>query len=130
MGARRGLPLCLLVALAALPRSLRAQAEPPSPPPAVADASITLGARAAALGVGFVWGAGTVEYKGQRYPLRVDGIGIGAAGASSVKASGTVYHLQQVDDLNGQYTALGAGLELGSGVNRLRMRNQNHTSVH
>jgi hypothetical protein len=99
-----------------------AQTEEP-PLPAVADATITLTARSAGVGVGFVWGAGTVEYHGQRYPVRADGVGIGAAGMSSVTARGTVYHLQQIDDLNGEFAALGGGFAFGRGGNRLRMRN-------
>jgi len=92
------------------------------PPPAVADAAITLTARSAGVGVGFVWGAGTIEYQGQRYPVRLDGFGTGA-GFSTMTVHGAVYHLKQVDDLNGQYSALGAGVAVGRGRNRLRMRN-------
>jgi hypothetical protein len=90
--------------------------------PAGADAAITLSARSAGAGLGFVWGAGTLEYRGQQYPVRVDGFGAGA-GVSSLTARGAVYNLTQVDDLNGQYSALGAGVEIGRGANRLRMRN-------
>lgn len=73
--------------------------------------------------MGLVWGAGTLEYQGKHYPVRVDGMGIGAVGVASVTVRGFVYHLKQVDDLNGQYTAIGGGLEVGRGANRLRMRN-------
>jgi hypothetical protein len=100
-----------------------AQTEAPPSPPAVADATITLTARSAGVGVGLAWGAGTLEYQGQRYPVRVDGMGIGAVGLASVTARGVVYHLKQVDDVNGQYTAVGGGVEVGRGANRLRMRN-------
>lgn len=92
------------------------------PPSAVGDATITLTARSAGVGAGFVWGAGTLEYQGQRYPVRLDGFGAGA-GVSSLTARGAVYHLKQVDDLNGPYSALGAGVALGRGASRLRMRN-------
>ena len=113
--------LCgVLSALFVASRSAFAQAE--APPPAVAEATITLTARSAGVGVGFVWGAGTLEFQGQRYPVRLDGIGVGA-GAASMTARGTVYHLKHVEDLNGQYSALGAGAEFGTGGNRLRMRN-------
>jgi hypothetical protein len=100
-----------------------AQVEAPPPPPAVVDATITLTARTASVGVGFVWGAGTLDYQGQRYPVRIDGMGIGTAGVSSVTARGAVYYLKQVEDLDGQYTALGGGVAVGRGANRLRMRN-------
>jgi hypothetical protein len=122
MSASRGFLGCVLSALVAVSRPAWAQMEEP-PLPAVVDATITLTARSAGVGVGFVWGAGTLEYHGQRYPVRVDGVGIGAAGVSSVTARGAVYHLQKVDDLNGRFTALGGGFAFGRGGNRLRMRN-------
>ena len=98
-----------------------AQSEASSAAP-VADATITFSGRSAGLGVGFVWGAGTLEYQGQQYPVRLDGIGVGV-GVAAMTAHGVVYHLKQVDDLNGQYSGLGAGGEVGRGKNRLRMRN-------
>jgi hypothetical protein len=91
--------------------------------PAGSDATLTLTARAAAVGMGLVWGAGTLEYQGQKYPVRVDGMGIGAVGLASVTAHGVVQNLKEVEDLNGQYTALGGGVEVGRGANRLRLRN-------
>lgn len=116
-----GTLLCVLIALIVAPRLLFAQSEAPSAQTA-ADATITFTGRSAGLGVGFVWGAGTLEYRGQQYPVRLDGIGVGA-GVASMTARGAVYHLKQVDDLNGQFSGLGAGAELGRGKNRLRMRN-------
>jgi len=125
---RRGRAFVRLVlgALVITSTSAWAQTEgtPPQEPALAADATLTLTARSAAVGVGFVWGAGTLDYQGQQYPVRIDGMGIGAAGISSVTARGAVYHLNQVDDLNGQYTALGAGVAVGRGANRLRMRNE------
>jgi len=90
--------------------------------PAAADATITVTARSVGVGVGFVWGAGTLEYKGKQYPVRVDGFGMGA-GVASLTARGVVYHLKQVDDLNGPYSGIGAGVAVGQGRSRLRMRN-------
>lgn len=113
----------VLVAVVVAAPSARAQTDASPPLPTVADATIILTARSAAVGVGFVWGAGTLTYRGESYPVRIDGMGIGVAGVASVTAHGAVYHLNQVEDLNGQYTALGAGLEAGRGAHRLRMRN-------
>ena len=70
---------CMLAAVVVVSQLAVAQAQAP-PQPAVADATITLTARSAGVGVGFVWGAGTLEFQGQRYPVRLDGMGIGAAG--------------------------------------------------
>jgi len=112
-----------LGALILLSRSAPAQTPgSPSGLPAGPDGILTLTTRSAGIGVGFVWGAGTLEYQGQSYPVRVDGFGIGV-GAASLTARGAVYHLKQVEDLNGDYSALGAGAEIGRGASRLRMRN-------
>ena len=123
MSAGGGFPSCTLAALVVLSAPCWGQTEEPASLPEVADATITLTARSAAFGVGFLWGAGTLEFQGQRYPVRIDGMGIGAVGVAAVTARGAVYHLKQVDDLNGQYTALGGGFEVGRGANRVRMRN-------
>jgi len=119
----RRLSRCVFGAFVLVSQGAWAQTDVPSPPPAVVDATITLTARSAGIGVGFIWGAGTLDYQGQRYPVRVDGMGIGAVGVSAVTARGVVYYLKEVDDLNGQYSGVGAGLEVGRGANRLRMRN-------
>jgi hypothetical protein len=111
------------VAILGASPSAWAQTQGASPAPTGADATITFTVRSAAFAVGFAWGAGTLEYHGQRYPVRVDGMAIGAAGAASMSARGVVYHLKRPEDLNGEFTALGAGLEIGRGANRLRMRN-------
>ena len=120
MHAGRGFLGCVLGTFIVASQLALAQTEAPTP--AAADATITLSARSAGVGVGFVWGAGELEFHGQRYPVRLDGIGVGA-GVAAMTARGTVYHLKRVEDLNGQYSALGAGAEFGSGRNRLRMRN-------
>jgi len=120
MHAGRGLPGCVFGAFVVVSQVALAQTEAPAP--AAVDAAIALSARSAGVGAGFVWGAGTVEYQGQQYPVRVDGFGMGA-GVASLTARGAVYNLKRVDDLNGQYSALGAGAALGRGASRLRMRN-------
>jgi hypothetical protein len=120
MHAGRGFPGCVLGTFVVVSQLALAQTEAPTPE--AVDATITLSARSAGVGVGFVWGAGALEFHGQRYPVRLDGIGVGA-GAASMTARGTVYHLKHVEDLNGSYSALGAGAAFGTGGNRLRMRN-------
>ncbi|HVM97167.1 MAG TPA: hypothetical protein VMT89_12315, partial [Candidatus Acidoferrales bacterium] len=123
MGVERSLVRFMVVVLIVASPSLPVQAEAPAADSDVADATLTLTARSAGVGVGFVWGGGSLEYRGQSYPVRIDGMGIGTAGMSSIRARGAVYHLNQVEDLNGQYSAFGAGVAVGQGANRVRMRN-------
>jgi hypothetical protein len=91
---------------------------------AAPDATITFRGRTAAIGVGFTWGASTVEFQGNTYPVRVDGFMLGAVGTASVEAVGEVFGLAKIEDLNGDYTAGGAGGGFGVGAGRLAMRNE------
>ena len=79
----------------------------------VPDATITFRGRTAAIGVGFTWGASTVEFQGNIYPVRVDGFMLGAVGTASVEAVGEVFGLAKIEDLNGDYTAGGHILNVG-----------------
>src|SRR5512143_4297903 len=117
MGVGREFLSCLLGAFVVAQETALAQPAAPAP-----DANLTLSARSAGVGIGFFWGAGTLEYGGERYPVRIDGLGAGA-GFSTMTAHGAVYHLKEVADLNGQYSALGGGAVAGRGRSRLRMRN-------
>ena len=90
-----------------------------------ADATVSLSGKSVAVGVGFSWGKGTLHYKGKSYPFSVDGLSVGDVGASSVTATGNVYHLKSVDDFTGQYTAVAAGAAAGGGGGVASMRNAN-----
>lgn len=68
---------------------------------AAPDATITFRGRSAAVGVGFIWGASTLDYRGRTYPVRADGFVLGAIGTASVEGTGKVFHLSKVEDLNG-----------------------------
>jgi hypothetical protein len=94
-----------------------AQGEP------VPAASVTFTGGVAGVGLGFLWGVGILDFRGKRYSVKVNGLLVGQAGGESVTARGTVYHLEKVEDLNGTYSAMGAGGALGSGRGRLSMRN-------
>src|SRR5262249_28837439 len=87
------------------------------------DATITFRGRTAAVGVGFVWGASSLDYRGKTYPVRVDGFVLGAIGTASLDGVGKVFGLSKVEDLNGDYTALSAGAALGRGSGTSVLRN-------
>lgn len=89
------------------------------------DATLRLESRSVAVGVGFSWGSGTLTYKGKRYPVKVDGLTVGAAGVKRVTANGSVYHLNKLEDFDGTYTAVSAGATVGGGGGVSSMRNQN-----
>ncbi|MFI4934184.1 MAG: hypothetical protein ACHP7N_06170 [Caulobacterales bacterium] len=88
-----------------------------------ADGKITFSGGSAAFIVGGSWGSGTLTFKGHTYPLKVSGLGIGAIGASSYKATGDVFHLTKASDIEGTYGAADASATAGTGAGVLDMTN-------
>src|SRR5262245_33939401 len=101
------------VAVALLPLFLAAAcATPPSAtPPATPepDAKLALEAKSLALGIGYIWGSGTLDYGGKTYPVSAHGFLVLALGFTSVTASGEVYNLKSLSDFDGQYDATRGG---------------------
>ena len=93
------------------------------------DATLEFNGGSVAAGVGVSWGAGVIKYKGRSYPFKVNGLSIGAVGVSNASASGSVYHLKNIDDFNGNYTAVGAGLTVAGGGGAATMKNQNGVAI-
>ena len=74
------------------------------------------------LGVG--GGRGTLIYQGQRYPLNVGGVSLGASiGVSSANLAGEVYNLTNVADIVGTYSAASAGLAIAGGGKVANLKN-------
>ena len=89
------------------------------------DATMRLESKSVAVGIGFSWGKGTLKYKGGEYPIEVDGLTVGQVGATSVSATGDVYHLKKLSDFDGTYAAVAGGATIGGGGGGLAMKNQN-----
>jgi hypothetical protein len=89
----------------------------------VPSAIIELSGGSVALGIGFSWGSGTLDYEGQKYAFKADGLSIIHVGASGYTASGVVYNLHKLSDFNGVYTAVSAGVAVAGGASAIAMRN-------
>jgi len=89
------------------------------------DATIEISGKTVAAGVGYTQGSGTLHYGDRSWPVRLDGLSVGSVGAASIAASGNVYHLARLEDLDGNYTAISAGATLGAGGAVSAMQNQN-----
>jgi len=89
------------------------------------DATLKLSTGSVAVGIGFSWGSGDLMYKGKKIPFSIDGLSVGDVGVSKATASGNVYHLKQLSDFDGNYTAAAAGATLGGGGGATAMQNQN-----
>jgi hypothetical protein len=88
------------------------------------DAKLNIKATSAAAGIGATWGSGTVTYKGKAYPVRIRGLEVGGVGVANIDASGEVYHLTNIADLEGTYAAVGGAAAAGeAGAGHSIMRN-------
>jgi hypothetical protein len=77
---------------------------------------------------GFIFGAtgggGVLTFRGRQYPLSIGGISAGATiGASGADLVGTAYHLRSPADIEGIYSAIGAGLAVAGGRTAARLSN-------
>ena len=114
---------------------------PAAPPPAAAEAAppTEAGSEPAAAAqpttiefelykagfiVGVSGGRGTLHFQGRSYPLTIGGVSVGAtAGVSKAELMGEVHNLQKLEDIEGTYSALQAGLTVGGGQKVTRLEN-------
>ena len=89
------------------------------------EATVQFSGGSVAAGIGYSWGSGTLRYRGRSYPIKVDGLSVGDIGATKVSASGTVYHLNKLEDFPGTYVAGSAGAAAGGGGSITEMKNEN-----
>src|SRR5258706_6707858 len=87
------------------------------------DGSIAFSGGSFAFVAGVSWGSGDLTYHGRHYRLKVRGLSVGDIGASKFSASGSVYHLASVSDINGTYGAAEAGATVGGGGGAVTMKN-------
>jgi hypothetical protein len=87
--------------------------------------TVELSGGSVAAGIGYTWGHGTLIFEGRRYRLKVQGLSIVQVGISQYTASGTVYGLTKISDINGIYTALSAGAAVAGGASATTMKNSN-----
>jgi len=77
---------------------------------------------------GFIFGvsggSGVLSFAGRQYPLSIGGISAGATiGASGADLVGASYHLHQPGDIEGIYSAVGAGLAVAGGRTAAQLSN-------
>jgi hypothetical protein len=116
----RNVALLLLCAAWVLPAS--AQTSQPGSP----SGSVTIHqTQIAFIGSGAV-GGGTLNYRGRAYPFKLGGLGIGGIGISRLDASGTVYNMRRLQDINGVYGQVRSGWAVGDqGRGKMWLQNSN-----
>jgi hypothetical protein len=88
------------------------------------DGSVSITGGVVALGIGFLWGHGTLNYQGQQIGFRVHGMDLGDVGAVHIRAEGPVYKLSCLDDFSGTYTAVSTGAAIAVGESAALMQNE------
>jgi hypothetical protein len=79
--------------------------------------------------VGVGSGNGVLTFKGRHYPFRVGGMSVGfTIGASTTHLQGQALNLRSPADIQGSYSAIGAGGALAAGAGGVQLQN-NQTGV-
>jgi hypothetical protein len=93
-------------------------------PAEAATGSISLHIVAAGFIFGVSGGSGVLTFAGRQYPLSVGGISAGATiGASGTDLVGTASNMHVPGDIEGVYSAIGAGLSVAGGRSAAQLSN-------
>ena len=87
--------------------------------------TVSITSKSIAIGIGVSWGHGILKYKGKEYKFSLEGLSVVDVGISTLSAAGEVYHLNNISDFAGQFTAFEAAATLAGGGAYTTMKNQN-----
>ena len=87
------------------------------------DATVSISEGSVAAGIGWSWGRGEISYQGKTYHFKIDGLSVAEVGITKAEASGTVYNLKDLADINGVFAAAGAEGTAGKGAGVSSLRN-------
>jgi hypothetical protein len=89
-----------------------------------ATGSVSLHIVSAGFIIGVGGGDGVLMFRGVNYPLSLGGISAGATiGVSSADLVGRAYHLHDPHDIEGVYSAIGAGVAVAAGATAVTLQN-------
>jgi hypothetical protein len=87
------------------------------------DATVRLSEGSVAAGIGWSWGHGDISYQGKTYRIKIEGLSVAEVGITKAEATGTIYNLKDLADINGTYAAAGAEGTVGKGAGVSSLRN-------
>ena len=87
------------------------------------DARIELSAHHIAVGVGYMWGRGTLYDGTHAYPFTIRGGGMPSVGGMTLSGQGCVRNLARLQDFNGTYWSVGGTATIHHGTAGLVMEN-------
>ena len=93
-------------------------------PAEAATGSIAMHIFSAGFIFGVSGGSGVLTFRGHQFPLTIGGISAGATiGASGTDLVGTASHMHNPGDIEGIYSALGAGMSVAGGRSAAQLSN-------
>jgi hypothetical protein len=113
---------CALIGTAAFAQD--SQTDQPASTAEQPDATVDLTGGSFALGVGYIWGGGALTYQGAEHAFKFSGVSVIDVGGAHIKATGDVYHLQNIQDFSGHYTIASAGVTVAGGGSLAVLRNE------
>ena len=94
------------------------------------SATVTISELQVMVLVGGDHGHGTLSFNGAEHDFTVAGVKLGGIGIHKKDMKGSVYRLNNLDDFNGIYFLVEAGLTLAKGRGGLWMKNGNGVIMH
>ena len=88
------------------------------------DGTISLKGGSVAVGIGYTWGHGELNYEKGSHEFSIKGISVVDVGATNFTAAGNVYHLTKLSDFSGNYVAAGAGVTVAGGGTGVYLKNE------
>lgn len=116
----------LFVSSVALASDGASSAAPPIADGAIPSGYVWLSGGSVAVGIGYNWGHGTLYFsKDQKqYKFKLSGISVVDVGAAGMNAEGEVYNLTNPADINGNFSALSAGVTVVEGGSIIWLKNE------
>ena len=78
--------------------------------------------------IGFSWGSGEIRMGGERIPIKGKLVSLGAQVTISKEVlTGNIYHAKTPEDVEGTYSAAGAGVAVIGGAGKVVLKNKKGT---
>jgi hypothetical protein len=123
MPHQRALALALILLLPAVVRAQQPEPGPQpeeeirihssAPPAPRVTGSVSMEVTAVSVGIGMSWGTGILTFRNENHPFRVRGLGMVGVGGNKVRATGTVFNLDRLEDFPGTWAEIDSAAVLG-----------------
>lgn len=93
------------------------------------DGTVHFSAGSVAAGIGWTWGEGVLTYQGVDHNFEIKGLSVADVGISKLSASGIVANLKNLEDFNGTYFGVKAGVTVAGGAGGIVVKNNHGVSL-